>query len=138
LSERVAWHVACDATDIVTRWKDPGERVPSRRSQSSPPGVTKIFVEFYKLPTTGASAWARGRLAEELAPIDLPGALNLLKGTDEARDHDEYLGKMARKLAGKNPPEAARVLMMMRDDWPHSRDEAAQPRGRRPDPERIR
>ena len=41
-----------------------------------------------KLPTTGTSAWARGRLAEELAQIDLPGALNLLEGTEEERDHD--------------------------------------------------
>ena len=65
----------------------------------------------------------RKRLAEELARFDLPAALELLKGTEEDRDHDEYLGTIAHELAGKNPAEAERVLMMMRDVWPHSRDE---------------
>jgi len=69
------------------------------------------------------AAWARGRLAEELAQADLPAALNLLEGTEGVRDHGEYLGRIAHELAGRTPAEAERVLMMMHDVWPHFRDE---------------
>ena len=79
-----------------------------------------------KLPFVGASAWARGRLAEELATVDLSAALNLLKGTDDNRDFDQYLGRIAHELAGTRLPDAERVLMMMRDVWPHFRDEYTQ------------
>jgi len=79
-----------------------------------------------KLRAMGTSAWARGRLAEELAQVDLPAALNLLEGTEAERDHDQYLGHIAHELAGRNPAEAERVLMMMRDVWPNFRDNYTQ------------
>ena len=79
-----------------------------------------------KLPFVGASAWARGRLAEELATVDLSAALNLLKSTEDNRDFDQYLGRIAHELAGTRQPDAERVLTMMRDVWPHVRDEYTQ------------
>ncbi len=123
----VAGRAVADPSQRVLRLADIGGRMSDIGMIEQ---ATNLFREAeviaLELPTTGTSAWARGRLAEELAPIDLPGALNLLKGTESERDHDEYLGKMAREVAGKNPPEAERVLIRMRDVWPHSRDEAAQ------------
>jgi hypothetical protein len=72
------------------------------------------------------NSWARGRLAEELAQADLPAALNLLKGSENEREHDQYLGRIAHEIAGRSPAEAEKVLMMMRDVWPHFRDEYTQ------------
>jgi hypothetical protein len=65
-------------------------------------------------------------VAEELAPIDLAGALELLEGRENDRDHDSALGHIAHELAGRAPAEAERVLWMMRDEWPHFRDDYAQ------------
>jgi beta-lactamase regulating signal transducer with metallopeptidase domain len=79
-----------------------------------------------RLPTTGWSAFARGNLAEELAPIDLPAALDLLKGTEEVREHEQHLGHIAHRLADKSPADAERVLMTMRDHWPYFRDDYTQ------------
>jgi hypothetical protein len=61
-------------------------------------------------------------LAAELALVDLPASLELLKGTEEERDHDRFLGHIAHRLARVNPAEAERVLRMMRDHWPYFRD----------------
>jgi hypothetical protein len=61
--------------------------------------------------------------AEELAQIDLPAALKLLEGMEDKRD--SHLGRIAHELAAKNPAEAERVLMMMRDRWPDFRDNYA-------------
>jgi hypothetical protein len=58
--------------------------------------------------------------------MDLAAALELLKGTEEQREHDQYLGHIAHRLAGKNPAEAQRLLMMMHDQWPHFRDDYTQ------------
>ncbi len=73
-----------------------------------------------RLPITGRAVFARANLAEGLAPIDLPAALEFLKG--ENGEHDRYLGHIAHRLAGKNTADAERVLMMMRDQWPYFRD----------------
>lgn len=75
-----------------------------------------------RLPTSAWAAFARANLAEEMALVDLPAALELLKGTEEEREHEQYLGHIAHRLAGKDPGEAERVLMMMRDHWPYFRD----------------
>ena len=75
-----------------------------------------------RLPTAGWAAFARANLAEEMALVDLPAALELLKGTEEEREHEQYLGHIAHRLAGKDPGEAERVLKMMRDHWPYFRD----------------
>ena len=80
-----------------------------------------------RLPTTGWAVFARANLAEALALMDLPAALELLKGTEKDREHDRYLGHIAHRLAGKDPAEAERVLMMMtRDQWPYYHDTYAQ------------
>ena len=78
-----------------------------------------------KLPTTGWPAFARANMAEALAPIDLPASLELLKGMEEERDHERFLGHIAHRLAGTNPVEAERVIRMMRDLWPYFRSRSS-------------
>lgn len=75
-----------------------------------------------KLPTSGWPAFARANLAEELAVLDLPAALALLKGTEEERSYDQYLGRIAHRLAARDPAAAERVLAMTHEHWPYSRD----------------
>ncbi len=77
------------------------------------------------LPANGSIA-ARGFVAEELSTVNLPGALALLEGAKEDRDHDLFLGHIAHELAGRDPAEAERVLMMIRDVWPNFRDNYTQ------------
>lgn len=79
-----------------------------------------------RLPREGRSGYARTIVAEELAPIDVAGALELLKGMEDDREHESGLGHMAHELAARAPAEAERVLGMMRDQWPHFRDDYAQ------------
>jgi hypothetical protein len=93
-----------------------------------------------RLPTTGWPAFARANLAEELALIDLPAALELMKGTEEEREHQQYLGHIAHRLAGSHAEEAKRVLKTMRDQWPYFRDTYTQRvchRMMAHDPERV-
>ncbi len=78
------------------------------------------------LPVTGWPAFARQTVAEELASIDLEGALGLLGGMEADRNHDMALGHIAHELAGRKPAEAERVLRMLRDQWPFFRDDYAQ------------
>src|SRR5262249_39362520 len=69
----------------------------------------------------------RGAFAEELALIDLPAALDLLKDLKDAYEYDRHHGNIAHKLAGKNPAEAERVLNMLRHpNQPTLRDQWAQ------------
>ena len=77
-------------------------------------------------PHPGQTASARGKLAEELAPIDIPAALGLLIGVEEEREYGQYLGHIAHELAGRNPAEAERILMMSPDAWPNFRDNYTQ------------
>ncbi len=79
-----------------------------------------------KLPKAGRAAFARRTVAEELAPIDLAGALALLEGMEDDREHELALGHIAHELAARVPAEAERVLGMMRDRWPRFRDDDAQ------------
>jgi tetratricopeptide (TPR) repeat protein len=88
--------------------------------------ATNVVQEALPTAIKLTNSWARGRLAEELAQVDLPAALNLLKGSENERDHDQYLGRIAHEIAGRGPAEAEKVLMMMRDVWPHFRDEYTQ------------
>jgi RNA polymerase sigma factor (sigma-70 family) len=62
------------------------------------------------LPVTGWSAYARGVYAEELAEIDLPAALALIKDLNERGEYDRHHGNIAHRLAGKDPAAAERVL----------------------------
>jgi hypothetical protein len=79
-----------------------------------------------ELPKAGWAAYARRNVAKGLAPIDLAGGLELLKGMEGDREHEAALGQIAHELAGRAPAAAERVLGMMRDEWPHFRDEYAQ------------
>jgi beta-lactamase regulating signal transducer with metallopeptidase domain/protocatechuate 3,4-dioxygenase beta subunit len=79
-----------------------------------------------KLPKAGWAGFARRTVAEELAPIDLAGALTLLEGMQDDREYEMALGHIAHELAARAPAEAERVLGMMRDQWPHFRDDYAQ------------
>ncbi len=120
----VAGRAVADPESRVLRLADIGGRLfDLGKTAEATNLVREAQATAVKLRTEGTAAWARGRLAEELAQVDLPAALDLLEATKEDRDHDKYLGRIAHELAGKNPAEAERVLMMMRDAWPHFRDE---------------
>jgi beta-lactamase regulating signal transducer with metallopeptidase domain len=123
----ISGRAVVDPNDHVLRLADIGGRLSDLGKVEQ---ATNVFREAEaiaaKLPVAGTSAWARGRLAEELATVDLQAALNLLKGTEEYRDHDQYLGHIAHELAPTSPAESERVLMMMRDAWPHFRDDYTQ------------
>jgi protocatechuate 3,4-dioxygenase beta subunit len=69
------------------------------------------------------SAYARGMVAEALAPIDLEPALALVRDLGNERDHDRHHGNIAHELGGRNPAGAERVLALMRQ--PRSREKAA-------------
>jgi hypothetical protein len=66
------------------------------------------------LAVVDMEGYARATLADELAAIDLPAALELIK---DLRDDEEYCrhhGNIAHKIAGVNPAEAQRVLGLLR------------------------
>jgi RNA polymerase sigma factor (sigma-70 family) len=80
-----------------------------------------------ELPTQAWAGYARGAFAEELALIDLPAALALIKDLKDPYEYDRHHGNIAHKLAGKNPAEAERVLKMLRHpNQPTLRDQWAQ------------
>jgi beta-lactamase regulating signal transducer with metallopeptidase domain len=123
----IAGRAVADAESRVLRLADIGGRLFDLGKTAEATNLVREAQEIaVKLRAAGMSAWARGRLAEELAQVDLPAALKLLEGTEGEREHDQYLGRIAHELAGKNPAEAERVLMLMRDVWPHFRDEFTQ------------
>ncbi len=57
-----------------------------------------------KLPKADWAAFARRTVAEELAPVDLAGALELLKGMERDREYDSALGHVAHELAARRRP----------------------------------
>ena len=123
----IAGRAVIDPSDRVLRLADIGERLLDLgRSEQATKVLREAQAIAVKLPTTGMSAWARGKMAGELAPIDLPAALSLLKGTEQERDYGRYLGHIAHELAARNPAEAERVLMMAPDVWPNFRDNYTQ------------
>jgi hypothetical protein len=63
-----------------------------------------------ELPTAGFAGYTRGAFAEELALIDLPSALALMKDLKDANEHLRHHGNLAQRLGGVNPAEAERVL----------------------------
>jgi hypothetical protein len=75
-----------------------------------------------RLPTTGQPAYARMIVAQELAVFDLPAALELMKGTEEEAGHQQHLGHIAHRLAGKDPAATERILRTMHGQWLDSRD----------------
>jgi beta-lactamase regulating signal transducer with metallopeptidase domain len=123
----VAGRAVVDPEDRVLRLADIGGRLfDLGQTEEATKIVQEARVIASKLGAEGRSAWARGRLAEELAQVDLPAAFSLLRGSEHEREHDRYLGRIAYEIARLNPAEAEKVLMMMRDKWPHFRDEYTQ------------
>jgi hypothetical protein len=123
----VAGRAVTDPAERVLRLADIGERLfDLGKHEEATWLLREAQAVAAKLPTSGMSAWARGKLAEELAPIDIPAALGLLKGTEQEREYGQYLGHIAHELAGRNPAEAERILMMSLDSWPHFRDDYTQ------------
>jgi RNA polymerase sigma factor (sigma-70 family) len=66
-----------------------------------------------ELPTVEWPGYARAAFAEELAVIDLPAALALIKDLQDPLEYDRHHGNIAHKLAGTRPAEAERVLGML-------------------------
>jgi protocatechuate 3,4-dioxygenase beta subunit len=66
------------------------------------------------LPTAAFAGYARGAFAEQLALIDVEGALELTKDLRDELEYDRHHGNMAHVLANKKPAEAERILAMMR------------------------
>ena len=81
-----------------------------------------------KLVAIPTSPWVLGRYAQQLARIDPAAALKLIEGTEADQWRDDYLGRTAQGLAGKNPAEAQALLGMMRDVWPSPRDQYTETR----------
>jgi hypothetical protein len=66
-----------------------------------------------ELPTAGWAGYARGAFAEELALIDLPAALELMKDLKDNFEYVRHHGNLAHKLAGTQPAEAERVFDLL-------------------------
>ena len=116
----VAGRAVADPATRVLRLADIGGRLFDLGQTEK---ATNLVQEARTIAVKLPNAWARGRLAEELAQVDLPAALKLLEGTENNREHDQYFGRIAQEIAGRNPAEAERILMMIRDVWPHFRDD---------------
>jgi hypothetical protein len=66
-----------------------------------------------ELPTAAWAGYARGAFAEDLALIDLPGALELMKDLKDQREYVRHHGNLAEKLAMTRPEEAQRIYDML-------------------------
>ena len=66
-----------------------------------------------ELPTAGWAGYARGLFAENLALIDLPAALELMKDLKDPREYARHHGNLAHKLAGRDPAAAEKVFLML-------------------------
>jgi hypothetical protein len=62
------------------------------------------------LSTSAFAGYARGCFATDLALIDLPAALALMKDLKDRNEFQRHHGNTAHRLAGTNPKEAIRVL----------------------------
>lgn len=66
------------------------------------------------LATSDMEGYVRGTLADELAAIDLPAALELIKDLSDQGEYFRHHGNIAHKIAGANPAEAQRILERLR------------------------
>jgi hypothetical protein len=73
------------------------------------------------LPLAGTSGGPRRRVADVLARVDLRAALDLVKDTAENDYRDEVYGRIAHRVAQKQPVESERVLGMVADRWQRER-----------------
>ncbi len=76
--------------------------------------ATTIFREGEKiangLPTSAFAGYARGAFATDLALIDLPKALALMKDLKDRSEFARHHGNAAHRIAGTHPAEAVKVL----------------------------
>jgi hypothetical protein len=63
-----------------------------------------------ELPTAALPGYVRGAFAGDLALIDLPAALALIKDLQDPYEYVRHHGSLAHKLAGTQPAEAERVF----------------------------
>ncbi len=102
---------------VAERWLDLGETDKA----------TKLLREGEKLarelPNETFAGYTRGAFAEELAQIDLDGALALTRDLSDPYEFDRHHGNIAHEQAGKDPAAAERVLAMVRT--PRQRDSMA-------------
>ena len=92
---------------VVDRWLDLGETEKATKLAREGQEIAR------QLPSAAWAGYARGAFAEELAQIDLAAALALTKDLSDPREFDRHHGNIAHELAGKNPPEAERILAMV-------------------------
>ncbi|HVC95096.1 MAG TPA: hypothetical protein VND64_15475 [Pirellulales bacterium] len=69
------------------------------------------------LPRAGNGGDARGYVAQALARVDLPAALELARDLEEDKVFDGTHGKIASRIAQARPAESERVLGMVRDEF---------------------
>jgi protocatechuate 3,4-dioxygenase beta subunit len=71
-----------------------------------------------QLPTAAWAGYARGAFAEDLALIDLPAALELIKDLKDPHEYIRHHANLAHKLAGTDPAAAERVFdrLLKRND----------------------
>src|SRR5262249_13885770 len=66
-----------------------------------------------ELPPAAWAGYARGAFAEDLALIDLPGALALMKDLKDPFEYIRHHGNLAQKLGGADPAQAERVYGLL-------------------------
>jgi hypothetical protein len=96
----VAGRTVVDPADRVLRLADIGGRLFDLGQAEEATKIVQEARHRHQARHDGTSAWARGRLAEELAQVNLPAALELLEGTEKEREHDQYLGRLAHRSQG--------------------------------------
>ncbi|HEY2252508.1 MAG TPA: carboxypeptidase-like regulatory domain-containing protein [Planctomycetaceae bacterium] len=67
-----------------------------------------------QLGTAAFGGFARGMFAEKFGVVDLPAALDLLKGLQDTDEFDRHHGNLAHELAGKIPADAEKVLNLIK------------------------
>jgi hypothetical protein len=107
---------------IARRLWELGDRERSRRLLREGQAVAR------ELPTGSWAGYARGAFAEDLALIDRPAALALMKDLKDPFEFVRHHANLALKLAGSQPAEAERLLDLITKGKPqqvHSRDHYA-------------
>lgn len=67
------------------------------------------------LPTQAWAGYARSVVAQSVALTDLPAALELIKDLRTEGEYDRQHGKMAIRIADKNPAEAERIVALLKE-----------------------
>ncbi len=67
-----------------------------------------------QLGTAAFAGFARGVFAEKFGVVDLPAALDLMKGLQDEREFNRHHGNLAHELAGKTPADAEIVLDLIK------------------------